>query len=671
MKKIFVIDDNEKLLSYMERQLVEAGYEVAGALTGLSGLRLLSEQQPDAIFIDYFLPNINGDKLCSIIRKMAHLKDAYVVVMSAAASELKLELASIGADAIIAKGSFKETTRHLLSAIEDAQASPISKPADGIMGLDTVYPRQMTRELLDQNRHLQTMLDSISEGIVEISHGQIVYANPASETLLAHPRDQLWGAYPMDLFDEPVRSQIESLMSSPTGDADREHQVTFDQRVLSIKKLPFQGDPDVIILRITDVTDRVQAEKALRDYQDHLESLVEERTSELQRTNEKLHQVQRMESLGLMAGGIAHDLNNILSGVVSYPDLLLMDIPDDSKMRKPLEAIRESAQRASEVVADLLTIARGVATHKEVCNLNGIVSDYLKSPEHQKLEKMRPSIRINTEFATDLSNIDCSAVHIKKALMNLITNASEAIAADGSITISTQNDYLDEPVEGYGHVRQGEYAVFRVSDNGSGIPADDLDRIFEPFYTKKILGRSGTGLGLAVVWNTVQDHDGYINVRSDEDGTTFSTYFPVSREAAAAGREEIPLKEFSGQGERILVVDDEETQREIASELLGRLGYAVECVSSGEEAIEVVKDHPVDLVVLDMIMPKTMGGRKTYEAIQKTNPDQKAIIVTGFAETADVKAVQKLGAGKYIKKPYTLAKIGLAVKEELGPKSAS
>lgn len=666
MKKILLVDDNDKLLAYLEMQLIKAGYEVVTASTGLSGIKLLMEQQPDYIFIDYFLPDINGDKLCPIIRKMEHLKGVYLVVMSAAAFELKLELRSIGANTLIAKGSFKETTRRLLSAINDAAGSPVSKSPDGIMGLGAVYPRQMTRELLGQYRHLQTMLDSIAEGIVELSHGQIVYANPAAKTLLGKPRDQLWAMYPKDLFDEPVRSQIESLISPDMGpDMAREHQIRFHQRILSIRKLPFQGDADAVILRITDVTDQIQAEKALRDYQDHLESLVEERTAELQRANEKLHQVQKMESLGLMAGGIAHDLNNILSGIVSYPDLILMDLPDDSKIRKPVEVIRESGRRAAEVVSDLLTIARGVVTHMDVHNLNVIVEDYLESPEHRKLVKMRQSVRINTELAIDMLNMNCSVVHIKKVLMNLITNASEAIEVSGTITISTEKQYLGQPVAGYESVRTGEYVLLRVSDNGSGIPSDDLERIFEPFYTKKIMGRSGTGLGLAVVWNTVQDHEGYINVESDKNGTTFNSYFPVSRKAAATGKEEIPLKDYIGQGEKILIVDDEKTQREIAAELLTRLGYAVESVSSGEEAIQTIEEHPVDLIVLDMVMPTTMSGRETYDAIQKMNPAQKAIVVTGFAETADVKTIQELGAGRYIRKPYSLMKIGLAVKEEL------
>ena len=249
--------------------------------------------------------------------------------------------------------------------------------------------------------------------------------------------------------------------------------------------------------------------------------------------------------------------------------------------------------------------------------------------------------------------------------MNLVTNAGEAIEGGGIVTISTANRYLDEPLKGYEDVRKGEYAILTVSDDGSGISPQDLERIFEPFYTKKVMGRSGTGLGLAVVWNTVQDHDGYINVKTSKKGTAFELYFPVTREEVAAEKEGVPLDDYLGHGEKILVVDDEERQREIACAMLTKLGYTPESVSSGEEAIEYVKENPVDLIVLDMVMPKGINGRETYEEVIKIRPGQKAIIASGFSETEDVKTAQKLGAGKYIKKPYTMAKIGIAVKEEL------
>jgi PAS domain S-box-containing protein len=398
---------------------------------------------------------------------------------------------------------------------------------------------------------------------------------------------------------------------------------------------------------VLDISERVKAE------------------DEKERLQDKLQRSQKMESLGFLAGGVAHDLNNVLSGIVSYPELILMDLPEDSKLRKPIETMQESGHRAAAIVQDLLTMARGVATTKEPLNLNDIVSDYLNSPEFKKLEHFHPTVTVKSNLDTDLFNIGGSHVHIRKVVMNLVSNASEAIEGVGYVTISTMNRYVDRTQRGYDDVNIGEYAVLSVSDNGSGISSDDLERIFEPFYTKKVMGRSGTGLGLAVVWNTVQDHKGYIDVTSDENGTTFELYFPTTRDEISGKDLSIPTKDYKGNGETILVVDDVESQREISCKMLDALGYKTIAIASGEGAVAYMKENTADLLLIDMIMDPGINGRETYERIIESHPNQKAIIISGFAETDEVKEAQKLGVGKYIKKPFTLEKIGLAVKEEL------
>ena len=179
------------------------------------------------------------------------------------------------------------------------------------------------------------------------------------------------------------------------------------------------------------------------------------------------------------------------------------------------------------------------------------------------------------------------------------------------------------------------------------------------------MGRSGTGLGLALVWNVVEDHEGYIDAKSDENGTRFELYFPITREAMPDKAVSVPIEDYLGNGEMILVVDDVESQREIACNMLDRLGYNTLAVAGGEEAVEYLKNHTVDLILLDMIMDPGINGRDTYEQIVKIHPGQKAIIVSGFAETDEVKETQRLGAGPYIKKPLMLEQIGIAVRDEL------
>ncbi len=385
------------------------------------------------------------------------------------------------------------------------------------------------------------------------------------------------------------------------------------------------------------------------------------------RLEKKLQQAQKMEALGTLAGGVAHDLNNILSGIVSYPELLLMDISDDSALKKPLLTIKKSGEKAATIVQDLLTLARRGVEVQEIINLNDCIGQYLKSPEFEILSLENPKILIETNFTSNLFNIKGSPVHLSKTVMNLISNAFEAMPDGGKVSISTRNTYIDLPLKGYDDIAEGDYVEFSIADTGVGIASKELNRIFEPFYTKKVMGRSGTGLGMAVVWGTVKDHQGYIDLESIEGrGTAFKLYFPVTRQQFSDSKASLFSKEIQGNGESILIVDDVQEQREIAQAILAKLGYQTTTVSSGEEAVEYLGYNDVDLLVLDMIMKPGMDGLETYQKIIKFKPEQKAIITSGFSETDRVKEVQNLGAGMYIKKPYNLEKIGMAIQEQLG-----
>ncbi len=397
-----------------------------------------------------------------------------------------------------------------------------------------------------------------------------------------------------------------------------------------------------------DITERWQAAKEKR------------------RLEKKLEHAKKMEAIGTLAGGVAHDLNNILSGIVSYPDLLLMDLPPGSHLREPIKTIRDSGQKAAAIVQDLLTMARRGVTVTDTADLNGILKEYLDSPEHAKIMSFHPNVQIECHPTDAVLNILGSPVHLAKTVMNLVSNAAEAITDGGEITIRTANRYVDAPIEGYEIITEGDYAVFEISDTGVGISPEDQKRIFEPFYTKKTMGRSGTGLGMSVVWATVKDHRGYIDVSScPDEGTTFTLYFPATRAEKAKSMAAGSVEDYMGKGERILVVDDVREQREIAAGILKRLGYEVASVASGEEAVAAVRSHPPDLVVLDMIMEPGIDGLETYQKLLEINAGQKAIIASGYSESERVRATLRMGAGAYIKKPYLFDKIGRAVRAEL------
>ena len=399
---------------------------------------------------------------------------------------------------------------------------------------------------------------------------------------------------------------------------------------------------------VTDISESKKAEK------------------EKENLTEKLHIAQKMESIGLMAGGVAHDLNNILSGIICYPELMLHDLPPDSDLRTPLEAIQQSGQKAATVVADLLTVARGVASIRENHDLNTLVRKYLDSPEYQNLRTLHPNTTCRHQLNSTKSIISCSPVHVQKCLMNLVTNGCEAITDTGTVTVSTSNQHVDAKAAGKNDMEAGKYVVLTVEDTGTGIAAKDLEHIFEPFYTKKNMGKSGSGLGLAVVWNTMEDHKGKVFVESGEKGTCFYLYFPESdRDKVQQAEENATEEKLTGKNEHILIVDDESDLRNIAQQMLTNLGYRVDAVKSGEAAIEFLQQKPVDLLLIDMLMEPGMSGRQTYEAITKLYPNQKAVIASGFSETEDVRATLQLGAGEFIKKPYSTKQLARAIKKVL------
>lgn len=510
-------------------------------------------------------------------------------------------------------------------------------------------------EILSEDKY-RTITEFVNDGILVVQKGKTVFENPACRSLIG--RSVIgwtiadFAAILADTDKKTFSRFYDSLMNSADHRGSATVRIKRDEEnesVIEINANTIQYKTELAVLAVLrDITERIHKEKSLKE------------------SEEKIIRLKNMESLGLLAGGVAHDLNNVLSGIVSYPELILMELPEDSRLRGPIMTIQQSGQRASAIVSELLTVTRGAAVEKKAMNLNRVIEAYLQSPEHEKLLMFHPQVRIEAGLETQLFNINGSAMHFGKAVMNLVSNAAESIEDSGKVVISTANRYLDRPLHGYSIIPKGEYAVLTVRDNGPGISPDALDRIFEPFFTKKVMGRSGTGLGLTLVWNVVQNHGAHINVISNGNGTSFEIYCQTTREHLEEEASTPSIEHYVGQGQHILVVDDVQSQRKITCRMLEKLGYAPRSVSCGEDAIAYIKEHDgVDLVLLDMIMDPGINGRETYERIKEIQRDQKAIILSGFAETDDVKQAIKAGAAQYIKKPVTINVLGQAVKEAL------
>lgn len=518
---------------------------------------------------------------------------------------------------------------------------------------DITEKKHLERALEENRRDLRTAVDVTDDMILMTdANGYILLYNRAYGERYRHISDNLTGRNTFDLISESTREIRRShFEAARTKGMPFFFEDESDGRNWSNAVYPVVSESGTItrmVLFGRDVTER--------------------RISELQRREleERLQRAEKMEALGLLSGGVAHDLNNILGVMVGYSELLLNRIEAASPSKSYAEKILQASERAAAVIQDMLTLARRGVQSRHTLNLNILIIDFLKTPEFMNITLQHSGIRVRTQLDAKPLHILGAPVQLSKTIMNLVVNAAEAMPRGGVITIKTANQYLDRPVSGYDEISEGDYVVMTISDTGEGISQTDIKHIFEPFYTRKVMGKSGTGLGLSVVWGTVKDHSGYINVESHEGlGTTFTLYFPVSREDVAEKKLPASLSDYIGRGESILVVDDVESQRELAQQMLEKLNYQVTIVDSGEAAVEYLKSNQVDLVVLDMIMDPGMDGLETFQEIIAIHPRQKAIIVSGFAETERVNQIQALGGGDYVMKPYMLETLGMAVKKEL------
>ncbi|MCF8111387.1 MAG: response regulator [Desulfobacteraceae bacterium] len=652
MKQILVVDNHPVMLKFMSGFLEKMGYTVKTAADGLSAIEMLSSFTPDIVFIDLVMPNISGEKLCQIIRSRQDLKNCFIVVLSAIMAEEGPAFESCNADVFIAKGPFDRLSTHVESVLETLEQGDAAELKGSVLGRRELFEREITKELLESKKHYETTLNHMSEGLLElVDNSIIVFANPAAISILGLPEEKLLSSALAGLFDEPAKTLINLKLgecAASEKETELDELIEIQSRLLSVKIIAVTGGNTrtTNLVMIRDVTREKQLEA-------------------------QLQRAKKMEAVGTLAGGVAHDLNNVLSAIVTYPDLLLPQLPEDSPLRKPIQTMRDSGNKAVAIVQDLLTLARRGVPAKMAVNVNRIVSEFLNSAEFLKMKSYHPEVTVTTNLDYELPELSGSPVHLSKTIMNLVSNAMEAIKNKGEVTILTQNNRLDESVAGYETIPPGNYVKIEVSDTGSGISAKDLERVFEPFYTKKKMGRSGTGLGMSVVWGTVKDHDGYIDISSRENlGTTIALYFPVYQQGPEAETKAtgFDTQEIKGGGESVLIVDDVKEQREIAYTLLSSLGYQVDAAHSGEAALARIKEKKFDLVLLDMIMDPGMDGLQTYQKILEINPRQKAILISGFTETPRIRQIEKLGVTRFLKKPYTVKTLGMAVKSELTEK---
>jgi len=664
MPKILVIDDkmdNLVTLSALLKNLM-SDFVVITAQSGMEGIAKAKAERPDTILLDIIMPDMDGFETCRRLMANESTSRIPVIMITAIKTDARSRIKGldIGANAFLSKPIDEaELTSQVKVALRIKKAEDELREERNSLEQRVL---ERTAALRESEGRYRTIIEDIEDGYHEVDlKGNFTFCNESVCKMIGYPREELLGMNNRQYADEEnARKSYHAynrvyLTGKPLKN--------FEWQI--IRKDGAHRDIEVSISLIRDREGHPTGFRGIvRDITDRKRSEEEKRSLE-----ERLQRAEKMEALGQLAGGVAHDLNNVLGILSGYSELLLEEIPAGSQSRIHVEKILKSTQKGAVIIQDLLTLARRGVTVSDVVNINSIVSDFLQTPVFEKMKEYHPHVTFQIECDKNLLNIKGSHVHLEKTFMNLLSNAAESILAEGAVTIRTENLYLDTPVKGYEEIKHGDYAVLTVTDTGMGIPAENIERIFEPFYTKKKMGRSGTGLGLAIVWGTVKDHSGYVDVRTEVgDGTTFTLYFPVTRDELTAQLEKEPIEQYMGNGESVLVVDDIADQRDIASQLLTKLGYKVHLVSSGEEAVEYLKRNKADILVLDMIMKPGIDGLETYQRVLEINPEQKVILVSGFSETERVGEAQKLGAGAYVKKPYVLERIGVAIRDELAKK---
>ena len=513
------------------------------------------------------------------------------------------------------------------------------------------------------------LINSTSDLIWSVgSDLKINYVSPSVHSILGYGQKELIGCYIHDLVDE---DQTDAFRAA-------------------IEKKEFSYETVLMHRDKTPVDVEISGSRAGRDirsenfYQGIIKDISSKKSMEREqdRLNQELSHAGRYQAIGDLTGRVVHDLNSILSGIATYPEVLLMDTNLDETTRQGVVMIRNSGQKAADIVSDFLVISSGISADLQLLSMNQIVERFIQSAEFEDtLRSKFPNVVMDMTLDPELLLVNASYMHVEKALTGLLWFAHTQVGESGRITVSTSNVFIHKHNSEDHEIPPGEYTVLSVEDNGDPLDQNVIEHLFEPFFIKKVLGKSGTGLELCVVWNTVQDHQGYIHARSGNRGNRLAMYLPAVRMSLEESC--LVVDEIKGDGEHILVVDEDRSQGKIACDILHGLGYKAWSAANGHDAVNLMKLKGADVVVFDLApaaedmtdpvaerqdRPGAVAAKRmeTFRLIKRMYPGQKIITtVTGELNQKESRLIQDLGAKSFVKKPYTVLDMGIAIKEEL------
>ena len=511
--------------------------------------------------------------------------------------------------------------------------------------LRTVFRNQKALQVSEKN--ISITLDSIRDAVITTdANSKVTRINPAASEIL-HLRDE-------DIVGKDISKCITLFR---LGENDSEEELELGVNSVSDPSSPLNKSNTVLIKGENGENMELLISCApIKSSDKVLGSVIVMRdVTEQRKMQTQLHQSQKMESLGQLAGGMAHDFNNMLCGIIGAAELLKIKT-DNKEMLEYIELILNASSRAGELTHSLLTFSRKKEIVFSVVDIHDVIDETVGIVRRTFDKK----INIKVEKCAENSKIRGDATLLQNSFMNICINARDAMPDGGELNLSTTNvDFDSAYCENSPYsVKPGEYIEISIRDTGSGMEQKELKKIFEPFYTTKPRGK-GTGLGLSMVYSAMADHYGTVTVYSElQHGTVFHLYLPVAKESENRGKDD---QIFYGSG-LILVVDDEEMIRKMSKKILESFGYSVLLAENGKEGAEVYRENKekIDAVILDAVMP-VMNGFECLKEIRKINTDAKVLLASGFVQEKTREDIETSGICGFIQKPYRKAVLSKAV----------
>lgn len=616
--RILIVEDVPSDLELLEGELRKAKIVFCSKNvdTKEAFLKELKDFAPDLILSDYSLPSFEGMSALKIAKQTCP-DVPFIFVTGSLGEERAIETLKRGATDYVLKDKLSRLAPSVRRAAQEAE--------------ERIELRSAEQRILQQADLLNIATDAIT--VLDMEH-HILFWNKGAEEIYGWGAQEAIGAKVNQLLFKNVPSEFEEALKviEEKGEWKGEfHQLTRDGKEAIVESRwtlvrDEQGKPKSIFVVSTDITEKKKIEA-------------------------QFLRAQRMESIGTLAGGIAHDLNNMLQPIMMSLQLLKVQFPDN-KSHDLLEIVETSAKRGADLIRQVLSFAKGMEGEHAVLQVRHIISEIVRILK----ETFPKSIQIQTDVLKELWTISGDPTQLHQVFMNLCVNARDAMPSGGTLSITVKNLFIDENYAQMNiDARAGPYIAITVSDSGTGIPPKILERIFEPFFTTKEPGK-GTGLGLSTSYGIVKGHGGFIHVYSEVGkGTRFKIYLPAFETAETKVLGDKKIKELlTGHGELILVIDDEPAIRDITSTTLQRYGYRAITANDGADGVALYVHNKVEIkaVIVDMVMP-IMDGRATIRALRKIDPDVKIVAVSGLKDDEEHVQAARVDANTFLSKPYT------------------